>query len=98
MQPPLKRIKEYLHSPMCDIVERIIAAGELDMSLATEMAEMMNKTINFNSINEVDDDDCYVDMDLEIEEGYLENMALISTLNQVFLDLRGTSHIQYKRK
>lgn len=89
--------KEYLKSGMCDIAERIIIAGKNDISLASELSELMNRTIDFKTlIDESSIDDVNDDFPTDqMEPDYLANLEMINQLNALLHDIRGAAFVRY---
>ena len=80
----------YLDSPLCTLIERILAAAKTDLSLAKEMSMMLGNSINFAVQNSEDvlDDDTEFDEEL-VEPDYDETSAQLKFLESVRDQLRG---------
>lgn len=84
---------DYLNSPMCPLVERILAASKRDMSLAREMAAMLGSSVNIMAQTDDGFDDEGEEFPEEwIEPDYDEVSIQIKLLENLRETIRG-SHL-----
>lgn len=88
--------RSFINSPLCSTIERIIAAGVTDQSLAQELSRMMGNSVAFISndadVGSEDDDEFPEDL---IELDYEEVTAQIKALEAIRDIIRGSSFDDY---
>lgn len=87
---------EYLHSSLCPLIERILAASKCDMSLAREMAAMLGSSVNISAqdgIEPVDDEEEFPNE--YIEEDYDSVREQIAALAAIRDTIRGSIYNEY---
>lgn len=83
--------REFINSPLCSTIERIIAASYQDPSLAAELSIMYGNSINFASLHSPDVVDDNDDFPLDaIEADYEEVLGQINTLTEIRDTIRGS--------
>jgi len=91
----------YLNSGLCDQVERIIIAGKFDMSLARELAELMNQTVSIKVLSN-DESDAIEEIDFpidQLEPEFKESEDLLTLLTSILLEQRnGNTFVDYKKR
>jgi len=83
--------REFIHSPWCDLVDRLTVAGFHDPSLTKELSEMTNRTVDLAIFSE-EDDTSYVDVDFTselVEKDYIEISSVLHLMRKELLDIRG---------
>lgn len=87
---------EYLHSKRCSTIDRIIAAGAKDPSLAFEMGTLLSQSFDFNSFHEGgignnESGRSRVEFPVElIEDDWKETEEYIDIMNKHILEVRGS--------
>lgn len=88
--------REFINSPLCSTIERIIAASYQDPSLAQELSIMHGNSINFAALHSPDVIDENDEFPLEyIEEDYEEVLQQLKTLTDIRDTIRGTYLNEY---
>jgi hypothetical protein len=83
--------RTWLHSPWCDIIDRVAVTGYVDTSLTRELAEMLNHTVNFDAFTE-ENDTSYTDSDFTqdlMEKDFVEVSTVLTLMRKELLSLRG---------
>lgn len=81
--------RNFINSPLCSTIERLIAASYEDLSCARELATLMGNTINFRAMDGIDDggdDDFPIEL---IEPDYESVLSQMKLLEQIRDEIRG---------
>lgn len=89
--------REFLASPLCTLIERLIAAAQKDPSLAREMASMMGSAVNFMAMEGVES---LFDEEEEfpsewVEPDYEDVSAQLKMLENLRDEIRGPCYNEY---
>lgn len=82
----IRKDKAYLHSPLCDIMERISIASWSDKSLARDMANMVGMRVDFaEGADHIDHNEKADDT----VPDYKDNLEIIRSLQKAAMEIRG---------
>lgn len=91
----LKTDREFINSPMCNVIERIIISGNTDTSLMLELVNLMCHTLNFKAFfseNEEDESEHEAWPPILTEPNWKDTAEQIAALEEYILNVRGTSY------
>ncbi len=83
----MRRDREYLNSPWCNMVERVSIAYSKDYSLGQELVQLMNRTFDAKALSEIDEKEW--EEEYQVDENFEANSKLIATLIAVRDSVRG---------
>lgn len=85
--------REFINSPLCSTIERLIAASRSDMSLTRELAKLMGSNVQLKDDDAMEVDENYPEEWLEPD--HEEVFKRIQTLEQIRDRIRGSQYNVY---
>jgi hypothetical protein len=89
----INRDREFINSPFCSTIERLIAASTYDMSLTRELAKLMGSSVQLKDDDAVEMDENYPEE--WVEADFEEVQARIRTLEVLRDRIRGSMYNEY---
>lgn len=82
--------RDFINSPLCSTIERLIAASLKDMSLTAELSKLLGNSVEFTTEDAIDEDDSYppewVEPDYKKVEEQIKEMVAYRDV------VRGSAH------